>query len=486
MNNLGKLSALAVKWTALTTVGRFFMQVFAQIVLARLLGPENYGIFGIGLVVYTFGAFFSNFGFGRELLQKQSVTNNDIRFAFTWSVFTGGGATLILLAVAPWIADYFNEPRALSVIRWLSLACLINATAATASHLIQRDMQFKKVGLIQLFSYLLGYIFVGIPLAILGYGVFSLVAAWLIQSVVVLVAVFFVHRHPIMPLFWHADSREGFLYGGTVFLTNIVNWVITNLDRVIVGRLLNTEAVGFYTVGYNLAVMPNSLLLNSVQTVFLASASRLQDDIPRLRESYIQILSTVVVLIFPAFVFLSMMAPYIVAFLYGEKWQQSGQVLSVLFVGMPALIVCGLSTPILWSNGKARYESLLQLPILVLGAVALFIYAPNGIIAVAVVAVSIFFARAFVIVVFSMLVLDINPIVMVYDFSRGLIFGSMVLVLALLSIDLTSGFSIPLVTMLVAGSVVAVIALVIFMYRPNWLGRGTILMLDRFVNRRKK
>lgn len=84
MTSIGNASVKAVKWSALTTVGRFALQLIAQSVLARILGPENYGLFGIGMVVYTFGNFFSSFGFGRNLLQKQEISDSDIRFAFTW------------------------------------------------------------------------------------------------------------------------------------------------------------------------------------------------------------------------------------------------------------------------------------------------------------------------------------------------------------------------------------------------------------------
>ena len=108
----------AVKWSAIGTIARFALQLIAQVILARILGPQNYGLFGIGMVVYTFGNFFSSFGFGRQLLQKQQITDKDIRFAFTWQVCLGTLATLVILISAPWIAAYFNEPKVLPVIQW--------------------------------------------------------------------------------------------------------------------------------------------------------------------------------------------------------------------------------------------------------------------------------------------------------------------------------------------------------------------------------
>ena len=481
MTSIGNASVKAVKWSALTTVGRFALQLIAQSVLARILGPENYGLFGIGMVVYTFGNFFSSFGFGRNLLQKQEISDSDIRFAFTWQLMTGSLATLAIYLTAGLIADYFNEPRALPVIQWLSLACLLNAATAPANNLLQRDLNFKITGLIQVISYAIGYLGFAIPLAFNGYGVAALVTAWLVQAAVTFIASYWAHPHSVKPLLWFDGAKDAFGYGGTVFFTNIINWLLNNLDRVVIGRLLNTQAFGLYSAGYNLATMPNTLLLGTLQTTFLASGAKLQHDKQRLADSFLQVLASIWVLILPVFVFLALVSKDLVAILYGPKWEETASVLAILFLGMPAFIAWGLSTPILWNTGRGKYESLLQLPVLMLGAAALVIYAGDGIYTAALVTSSILAGRAIVMTHAAMRAVGLAyrrlfPIIL-----RGLVLSIVVIGPGLLGKQLPVDYAYPCISL--AASSVAAIGLLVLIIRflPQLLGQQTMQMLIRFM-----
>jgi lipopolysaccharide exporter len=204
-------------------------------------------------------------------------------------------------------------------------------------------------------------------MALMGQGEASLVAAWLVQAAVLLVASYALKPHAVRPLFWYADARSAVGTGRTVFFTNIVNWLLNNLDRVLIGRLLNAQALGLYNVAYNLATMPNTLLLGALQPAFLAAGARLQDDLPRLGRAYLQMLATIVVLGLPAFVTLAFLSRDIVRVLYGPAWSDAAWVLGTLFLCMPAYVIWGLSTPVLWNTGRKHYEFLLQLPLVVAG-----------------------------------------------------------------------------------------------------------------------
>lgn len=479
--NLGKASIAAIKWSTLTTGARFGLQLIAQIVLARILGPENYGLFGIGLVVYTFGNFFSSFGFGRNLLHKPEVSSEDIRFAFTWQTVTGAVATVSIYLAAPALADYFNDPRVLPIIRWLSLACLLNAMVAPANNLIQRALNFKATGSIQVASYALGYLFIGIPLALAGSGVYALVAAWLAQSAFTLIATYWLHPHSLRPLFWFPEGREAVSYGSAVFVTNIVNWLLNNLDRVVIGRLLNAQAVGLYTAGYNLATLPNSLLLGSMQSAFLASGAKAGPTSDRMRAAYLQVLASIWVVLLPAFVFLSLVSPQIVAILYGPLWTDTGTVLALLFLGMPAFITWGLSTPILWNAGRKRSEFLLQLPILAGSAAAFYAFAAQGIQTAALITLITLILRGITIAYAAgrTIALDFSEIPAIL--LRGAALSGLSSLCALAGIEMTKRLGSPFWS-LAAGSLLALAAFtVIWRLSPGLLGKHTQAMLARFL-----
>jgi O-antigen/teichoic acid export membrane protein len=245
--------------------------VGTKVLLARQLGPQAFGLFAIGMVAISLAGFVAGFGLSWSLMQRAKLDDEDIRFAWTWQLLAGLVALLLLQALAPTVAAAFNEPAAEPVIRWLSLSCLLQAAAAPATHLLTRALDFRALGLIQLLSYIVGYLLVGLPLAWAGLGVQALVAAWLVQASIVLLASLAVQPHPMRPLFWYARASATLGTGQAVFLTNLVNWTLANLDRMLIGRLLGTGSLGLYNVAYNLAAVPNSVLLGALQPGATAS-----------------------------------------------------------------------------------------------------------------------------------------------------------------------------------------------------------------------
>jgi len=478
--SLGKQGIRAVKWSAIATVARFVMQFAAQIILARILGPENYGIFGIGLVVLTLTNVFSNFGFGWSLLHRKVVTEEDVRFAFTWQVIVGSTATLVLFLLAPVLAEFFHEPRVEPVIRWLSLACVISAVSSPAGNLMHRDLNFKAAGLIQIGGYVAGYLLVGVPMALLGYGVDSLVAAWLVQVSFISVGSFIAHPHSYRPLFRYEGGGVAMRTGGTVFFTNVVNWCLGSMDRFLLSKLANAHAVGVYSVGANLATMPATLLVSSLQPAFTAAGSKMQDDPSRMRNVYLQIFSTVWVLLLPVFVALSISAFDIVKLLYGDKWIDTGWVLAIMFLSVPSVVCLGLSTPVLWNFGRKKHESMLQLPILALGAVGFYYSIPYGVNAFALMAAVLVTIRAALVCfsVFHLLKVGFAPVGSAL--LRGILLSIVAGLCAWLGGYGLSSFGSAGARVMGSGLLsMTVLALVVYL-KPDIIGIHAIAMITRF------
>lgn len=480
MSALSQSGVTAAKWSALSSAARFALQLLAQVVLARTLGPEMFGIFAIGLVVLTFATFFSGFGFSWSLMQRITLKDEDIRFAWTWQLVVGLATMLAVYLLAPLLALYFREPRAQPVIQWLSLACLLSAAAAPATYLLQRDLNFRAVGLVQVGSYGAGYVAVGIPMALFGWGALSLVAAWLVQSGVVLVASYALRPHPLRPLFWYADATAAVGTGRAVFLINIVNWVLNNLDRVLIGRLLNAQALGLYNVAYNLAAMPNNLLLGALQPAFLAAGARLQNERERLGRAYFQILATLFVLVLPAFVFLALISPDLVRLLYGPPWREAGWALQILFLSMPAYVVWGLSTPVLWNTGRKYHEAALQLPMVAVGALGFYLFAHQGIQAAATVAALLLVLRGAVIGTAACRALQLSGAALLPHAARGLLLSSLCTAGVLGGQQTVARFDLPLLSLTAATLMALSLLAGLITLRPQLLGAEATAMLVRF------
>ncbi len=302
------------------------VQFGAQVVLARILGPEQYGIFAIGAIVISFSNFFSDVGLAYGLIQKTTISSNDVRFVFTWQVILGTIVSVAVFLAADSIALFFGDPRAAGVVQALAVICLLNALAAPSLNLLKRELDFKRIQIAQISGFILGYVIVGIPLALHGSQVWSLVVAWLVQALVVLIIAYRATRHAVQPLIHHNEARALGTYGGTVFITNIINWVIGNIDRVIVGRVFTSREIGLYATTYNMLQTPTTSLLGIVQPVFFAASSRIAGDRDTIAASYRALIAAVATIIFPIFVAVAAVSETFVLALYGPKWFSANRV----------------------------------------------------------------------------------------------------------------------------------------------------------------
>jgi O-antigen/teichoic acid export membrane protein len=477
---LAKLAERALKWSAFTTAARFALQFVAQVALARMLGPENFGVYGIGITVLTFVGFLSGASFSYSLMLLPTVSRDDIRFSFTWQMMAGLFSAAAMYAAAPALAGFFGDPRVEGMVQLLSLASLLTAAAAPATYLLQRDLDFRVLGLIQLASYAIGYLAVGVPMAIQGWGAYALGTACVVQAAVTLVASYIAKPHPVRPLFSHAGGGAALSTGRAVFLTNVVNWLLSNLDRVIIGRVLNAHAVGLYTVAYNLASIPNVLLLGALQPAFLAAGAKLQDEPQRLAQGWLLGLACILVLATPAAIVFAMLSSDLVNVLYGAAWVESAWVLAILFLCLPAWACWGLSTPVLWNTNRKHYEFLLQLPLLAVAGPAWWFLAPSGVRGIALVSAAVIFARAAVIITAALKALGLRWSALLPYAARGLALSAVFAAAVFAGRHLAAGLPLHGAPLYGGGlCALGVLAAVIFL-RPEALGleaRGALARL---------
>jgi lipopolysaccharide exporter len=468
----------AMKWSVATTLVRFALQLASQIALARLLGPDVYGVYGIGMIVLTFVGFLSGVSFSWNLMLLPTLADEDVRLSFTWQVLIGVACGMAMWLAAPWIAHFFGDTRVAGMVQLLAIASALTAASSTATCLLQRELDFRSLGLIQIGSYAVGYLVVGVSLALLGYGAVSLGVAAVVQAAVVLVATCTVRRHPMRPLLRHAGS-DTLATGRIVFFTNVVNWCLNNLDRVVIGRLLNTHAVGVYNLAYNVASIPNTLLVGALQPTLLSSGARMQDDPARLGEGWSRALAAVLVLATPIAVSAALLSRDLVAFVYGPAWGDAGWVLGALFLCVPAWACWGISTPVLWNTGRKQYEFLLQLPLLAIAVPCWWLFAPAGIRAVAVVSAIVIFARAAVIVIAALKALDLRWSVVLPDTLRGVGLAAVCTGAVIAGQQAVAGVTFPGVSLSAGAACAAAAMLVLVAARPQVLGRDAYGALGR-------
>lgn len=469
-------------WGGGGTLLRIVMQFGAQVVLARILGPEQYGLFAIGAIVVGFSSFFSDIGLAYGLIQKKEIAAKDIRFVFTWQIILGATVSASVAWAAHSIALFFGDARSADVVQALAGVCLLNALAAPSLNLLKRNLDFKRIQLSQISGFISGYVLVGIPLAGFGAEVWALIAAWFVQALVVFVLLYRATRHPLQPLVWYDDARALSGYGGTVFITNIVNWFINNIDRVIVGRVFSSQQIGLYATSYNMLYTPTTSLLGVIQPVFFSASARVADQQHKIDAAYRALLGAVSIFIFPAFTSLAAVSDTFILALYGPKWADAIALLRPFAIAMPLFLVWGFTTPLLWSAGYASREFRSQLPVAVVWAAACWWAARYSTEAVAWTVLVLFALRCVVIIGSAVRVLHLD-LRLVWQAVRGGLFLSLLLPLLVGGLDMLL-WALPAALRLALDGLAGVLALLaLCRLSPGIFGPDLKVLLVRILDR---
>lgn len=347
-------SIKAAKWGYGGAAIKIVAQTIAQILIARQLGPDQFGVFAIATIVISLASFFTDLGM--SLVQKEEITESDIRHTFTIQVLIGLTATAIVFFAAGPMAEFLEHKRPKAVIEALSLVLIFNAASSVSMNLLRRKLDFRSIQIAQISSYLIGFLLVGVTLAYLGAGVWSLVFAWIVQSFLNLVLLYNKARHSCRLLFTATGQSESNKFNSVALLTNIANWAVSNVPRIIISKTFQSHAVGIYTMSFNLLMAPLQHVLSTLQQILFSSSSKLQNDEVALSKMFLSLAGGIGFFSFPLFFGISIMAQDITLILFGNAWSGTSAVFSPMAMAMPMLLLMGCVTPIVWGMGKVSSE----------------------------------------------------------------------------------------------------------------------------------
>lgn len=363
-------SLAGLKWNYVGTVARVIMQLFAQIAIARMIGATEFGAASAAILISAFCMLFVEMGISSALIQAETITESDIRYAFTRTIYASVLVMVLLQLTAEWLVEVVWHDFAIAeLLRGMSLSVLAQGCGLIALALLRRELDFKSIQITQSISYFLGFICTGITAAFLGAGAWSLVLAWIVQSLVFSTMLYFKTRHPANLLKGSAYSNRTLSrYGYKILLTNLANWSIENLDNLLVGRSFGTRALGSYTVAYNLVRTPTNHLVTSIQQVLFPASAKASGTDDSYRNAYLTLLWGLSLLVFPLFFSIAALAQPVVLFIYGQGWMDTADILYPLALAMPFHALMAVGGPILWGRGEATREMRIQL-----GVAAIFL-----------------------------------------------------------------------------------------------------------------
>ena len=353
----------------------------ALVVLARLLGPEDFGLVGMVTAITGVLSWFRDFGLSAAVVQRPEVTRDQHSTLFWINALIGALLALVILAAAPAIAAFYNQPRLYWVVAVLGTAFLFNAMGIQHSALLQRQMRFTVLAAVNVVSLVVGTA-VAIGGALMGYGYWALVAMSVTTPLVASIGFWLATGWiPGMPR-RVAGLGSMIHFGGILTLDNVIAYIALNADKVMVGRFLGVDAVGIYGRGFQVASIPTDNMNSAVGEVAFSALSRLQDDPDRLRSYFLMFFSFVLGLTLPITIACALFAEDLVFVLLGPKWHASVEIVRLL---APTIAVMAIINPMTWlvySLGLVRRSLKIVLvftPIMILGSLLGIPYGVTGV-----------------------------------------------------------------------------------------------------------
>lgn len=359
----------------------FAIRLASLMVLARLLGPNDYGLVGMVTAFTGVLSLFRDFGLSSAAIQRTTVTEEQISTLFWINLLVGALLGLLALAMAPAIAKFYHEPRLVAVTAVLAVGFLFNAAGVQHSALLQRQMRFTALSVINTVGLIVGTV-IAIGGAKTGYGYWALVAMMVISPLTSTIGFWLATAWIPGRPHRRAGIRSMMRFGGTLTLNGLVAYVAYNFEKVLLGRYWGADAIGIYGRAYQLVNIPTDNLNSAVGEVAFSALSRVKDDANRLRNYFLKGYSLVLALTIPITVVCTLFAGDVILVVLGPKWTEAVPIFRLL---APTILIFALINPLGWllfSLGLVERSlkiALVFAPLIIVGYILGLPYGPKGV-----------------------------------------------------------------------------------------------------------
>lgn len=354
MSVLARRSIKAFLSSSVGTMARVVLQLGYTILLARILGPEPFGIAAAAWLVVGAAQVFASFGFSTAIVQRKSLSVEAIRYAFTVQTLLGVLTGSALFVFAEHIGAIFRSVELVEVVKGMASVCAFVAMSQVSLGLLRRELDFAREQAVLTISNLIGFFGIGIPLALLDHGVWSLVWAYVSQAALQFVFAYAFVRHPITPCI-HIKEKDFLSFSALSFANNIVNHTTQEAATFVIGRFRGMTELGLYNRAQALVSIPAGHLTAMFKPVLFSTCSKAQDNKNVIINLYLSFLGIISMIVWPAMAVAAVLAGPLVQMVYSEAWLDSVPVLVPLALMQPIQLAAGGIGVLLWGIGEPRY-----------------------------------------------------------------------------------------------------------------------------------
>jgi len=357
------LSEKAVKggfWVFSLRITDRIFQLTRTIILARLLSPNDFGVFGIALLVLSILDSFSQAGFQQALIQKKGETRSYLDTAWTVGLIRGFIIAGVVFFLAKPAAIFFEAPAAENILRIIGISIILQSLNNIAVLYFQKELQFHKFFKYQ-FLGTIADVTVAITSAFLLKSVWALVFGLLAGNLVRCIMSYVIEPYRPRFRFNRAQAKELFGFGRWILGSSILVFIGAHIDDIFVGRLLGAAALGFYQMAYRISNMPATEITYMIASVAFPAYSKVQDRQVRLQQAYFRIMRLTVAISIPIAVGIVFLAPEFTNIFLGEKWMPMVPAMQLLAVAGLIKSIISTGSPLFTGSGHPNFEFYMQL-----------------------------------------------------------------------------------------------------------------------------
>jgi O-antigen/teichoic acid export membrane protein len=351
-SNLAKSAIKGMVWNGISQVSTQVFRFGTTLILAHILFPEDFGLFGMASVFIGITLTFNEMGLTAGLIQKKELKEGQINSSFWVGMAAGLLLCLFSILASPLVADFFNDRRLIDILNLSSLIFIIGGLTLVPKALLFRDLRFKELALIDVAGDIAASI-VAVLMAFFGWGYWSLVWRNLIANIVPMIIYWVRSRWRPKLSFDLRGFKELFYFSNNVMVSGIIDYAQTNIDSLIVGKSLGAVSLGYYSLAVQVIGFPVKRISTVIGGVLFPVFSKIQDDDERLRKGYLKTVRFISLVTFPLLAGLFMVAPEFIPIFLGDKWLAALPLLRILCILGAIRSITSLSDSIFLCKGRA-------------------------------------------------------------------------------------------------------------------------------------
>lgn len=351
-----------VLYISLTKYSGIIVSLIISAILSRILIPKDFGIVAIATVLVQFLSIFSDLGVGPAIIQSKNLDKEDLSSIFTFTFWIGMFLCLLLLLLSSAIGSFYDSSELVIICKYLSINLIFASLNIVPNALLLKNKNFKFIAQRTL-SLQIIFGLISILFAFYGLGIYSLVVSPILTSIGVFVLSYRQYPQQIL-LSPKINALHKILsFSSYQFLFNFFNYFSRNLDKLIIGRYINMDQLGYYEKSYRLMMLPLQNITNVLTPVIQPIFSQFENNLKVLSSNYLKIVRLLASIGFPLTVFLYFSGSDLIELVYGDNWENAiptFKILSLSVAGQMLLSTTGSifqsanATKIMFFNGVSN------------------------------------------------------------------------------------------------------------------------------------